>query len=121
MKSGKARTRLPYLVVGVLIAVGLYYALDLGHGERRLLLYSIARELAVGMPRSQVETVLSRHQAPFLNRSDTPDGIVLRVSLGAAEFGLLSIQFQQGLLSSARIRGEDGPEDRLEDAPPDIP
>lgn len=88
--------------------------------DRRFLVYSIQRQLRAGQSRADVEAVIKTHMAPFLHRHELEDGILLRADTGLSNAVLLRATFEDGRLVSARIRGEDGPHERFDDAPPDI-
>ncbi len=116
--------RIPETAALILIGIVLAQLLDLvlfsSKPERRFLLYSIQRELHDRLPLVDVEEIVQRHKAPFIHEYRKDDSITLRVDTGFTDSAVLSITFTDGHLTSARIRGEDGPHERFEDAPPDI-
>ena len=106
--------------IGIAVTVILQGFVFDDHSERRFTLYNLQRELHAGMSPAQVESVISRHSAPFVHRVIANDMVFLRVDFRAAQSCLLSISFRNGVLASSRIRGEDGPHEVFSDAPPDI-
>ena len=88
--------------------------------ERRFTIYNIMKELDVGINKNQINLIISRHNTPFLHRTDVNQDIILRVDLGIFDSCLLSIKMKQNKLVSASIRGEDGPQDYFQDAPQDL-
>ena len=87
---------------------------------RKQTLYNIAKELSFGMTQEQVNSVIDKYDESYLHRHESQDRIILRVNLGITDSCLLSIRLTKGKLTSARIRGEDGPHETFSDAPPDI-
>jgi hypothetical protein len=75
------------------------------------------RELKPGMPKSEAQAVVRRHQAPFVGHYEDSDGIVLNVKLWPAQYLELYMRFDQDRLVKAGIVGEDGPHDVPKDAP----
>ena len=90
------------------------------HAERRFTLYSIMRELHKGMPRSEVEAILGRHDTPFIMKHSEDNSVYLSVSLGGRDYLYLAIEFIDGKLSKAHFGGEDNPCDVPKDAPPNL-
>lgn len=104
-------TSLCWLFIGVWI--GNSYASN----ERRFILYGLMRELKPGMPKSEAQVVIQRHQAPFIKYHVEPNDVVLWVSLPPKDFLQLYMHFDQERLVKAGIVGEDGPHDVPKDAP----
>lgn len=72
------------------------------------------------MLQSEAEMVVNRKASQYLHKRAVTNGLILRVDTGLANSCLLYIQFNNGRLMSARIRGEDGPHEVFIDAPSDI-
>ncbi len=109
-----------------LVAVGVGLALvcrDLildRDADRRFALYNIMRELRRDMPRSEVESIISRHDAPYIRKHADDNSISLSVILGGINSLYLAAEFSGGKLVKARFGGEDNPWDVPKDAPPSI-
>ena len=88
--------------------------------ERRFALYNIMRELRKGMLRAEVESIISRHDAPFIRHDIRDQSISLSVKLGGINMLYLALEFGTGMLSKARFGGEDNPWDVPKDAPSNI-
>jgi hypothetical protein len=84
-------------------------------------LYSMLRELRVGMPREEVLEVVKRHTIAGVeeHRFDNGD-ITLWVHYGNIDSCSLTIGFNGNSLAIARTVGEDGAEDKCPMAPPDL-
>ena len=72
------------------------------------------------MTRAEVEAVIGRHDAPYIEKSGSGASTRLTVRMGGLNWLYLEIRFSGGGLSSARFAGEDSPEDVPDDAPPNI-
>jgi hypothetical protein len=108
------------LIAGVVFGLVVEHALFQLDSDRRYALYNIRRELKFSLSRAEVEAIIARHQTPFIH-IHRGDGIALSVKLGGlARHCELSFAFEGDKLTTARIRGEDGPHDRFGDAPPDL-
>ena len=90
------------------------------HADRRFTLYSIMRELDKGMPRSEVEAIVVRHDTPFIMKHSDANKISLSVSLGGRDYVYLAMEFVGGHLAKAYFGGEDNPWDVPKDAPATI-
>ena len=88
--------------------------------DRRFALYNIMRELLQGMSRSDVDTIISRHDAPFIVHHAQDNSISLSVMLGGINSFYLAIEFSSGKLTKAHFGGEDNPRDVPKDAPANI-
>jgi hypothetical protein len=87
------------------------------HADRRFALYSIMRELHKGMPRSEVEVIIGRHDTPFIMKHSQDNNVSLSVSLGGRDYLYLAIEFMDGKLAKAYFGGVDNPWDVPKDAP----
>ena len=84
-------------------------------------LYSMIRELRIGMPRADVLAVVKRHSTPDVKEYLSVDGdITLWVHYGVMDSCSLTIGFKAGVLERARTLGEDGSWDKCPSAPPDL-
>ena len=106
-------------VGGGLSLVGRDVILD-RDADRRFALYNIMRELRKGMSRAEVESVISRHDAPFIRKEKGADFISLSVMLGRINMLYLALEFTRELLSKAKFGGEDNPQDVPKDVPSNI-
>ncbi len=102
-----------------------FQALDVAavklHQPRLDALYSMMRELRVGMPRTEVLGVVKRHSTPDVNTHLFENGdITLWVHYGVVDSCSLTIGFKAGALEIARTVGEDGSWDKCPSAPPDL-
>lgn len=88
--------------------------------ERRFVLYNIRRELRQGMTREEVETVVARHDAPYVEKRADADALRLTAKTGLVNRLHLSIRFSNGVLAEARFGGEDHPQDVPRDVPSNI-
>jgi len=88
--------------------------------DRRFALYNIMRELRKGMSHAEVESVISRHEAPYIERRALDEAIQLSVKLGGINWLYLALEFNTDKLTQAHFGGEDNPWDVPKDAPPNI-
>ena len=72
------------------------------------------------MSRAEVETVISRHDAPFIRKDNGDQSLLLSVWLGGIDMLYLALGFEDGVLNKAQFGGEDNPKDVPKDAPPNI-
>ena len=107
------------IALGTIIGIGIAGGLS-SHGERRYVLYGIQRELKGGMPRSDVLAIVEKHDHDSFVTRSSEEQLIVWVSLGGAQYCGLIVSFENSQLVSSQIRGEDGPEERFDDAPPDI-
>jgi hypothetical protein len=91
-----------------------------GHEDRRFLLYNIMTELRKEMARSEVEAIISRHSAPFIDRYEKEDRLTLTVWLSTLRALYLKMSFSDQKLIRAEFAGLDSPQDVSPDAPPAI-
>jgi hypothetical protein len=77
-------------------------------------------DLRPQMRRHEVDEVIARHGANRLQRTATPEEVLLRGQTGVASSWQLAISFRADRLVRARARTEDGPFSRPSDVPPDI-
>ena len=123
--------RVPWRVVGILVALGLCGAIVLQGFQRFVLgvkpenrqsVYAIQRELRKDMTREEVSAVVARHQDEHLRVNWTPQSDTMTVStvIGFFQGCDLRVRFQNERLVSATVRGDDTPDQRLSDAPADI-
>lgn len=112
------------IVLGLIAGVVVGFLLLKANHERRFDVYEIARKLERGMSPAQVEHVLDENWRPYMKRGGTlKDGagtIQVTAWFGRAEYLFLYIYFDDGKLIGTKMHGEDSPEDRYEDQPPDI-
>ena len=108
------------LAIGGLLAIIVRDQLVDQHADRRFALYHVRRELRAGMSRAEVEAVISRHQAPYVEKVESGDAIRLTVRMGGRNWLYLDITFSGGAVVGARFAGEDSLEDVPDDAPPNI-
>ena len=113
------------------IAQMAYFAIGAGLGfvstnvlssrkDRRFVLYNIMKELRKEMARSEVEAIISRHSAPFVERYEREDYLQLTVWLSTLRALFLTMSFVDQKLTRAEFAGVDSPEDVPRDAPPVI-
>jgi len=88
--------------------------------DRRFALYNIRRELRKDMSRTEVESIIGRHDAPFIRKHMQDNSISLSVMLGGINSLYLAMEFSEGKLIKAYFGGEDNPQDVPGDAPPNI-
>jgi hypothetical protein len=91
-----------------------------GSADRRFVLYNIMKELRKGMSRSDIEAVVERHYAPFVDRDESNDTLVFSVWLNAIRALHLKITFAEQKLARAEFAGLDSPSDVPPDAPSPI-
>lgn len=104
---------------GVLALIGRDIILE-RDADRRFALYNIMRELRKGMSRAEVESVISRHDAPYIRKDTQAENLFLSVKMGGINVLFLDLEFTAGTLTTAKFRGEDNPWDVPEDVPPNI-
>ena len=123
--------RIPWRVIGVLVALGVCGAIVLRGFQRFVLgvkpenreaLYAIQRELRKDMTREEVDAVVARHQGEHQKINWAPQSNTMTVStvIGFFQGCDLRVRFRDGRLVSAMVRGDDTPDQRLPDAPADI-
>ena len=88
--------------------------------DRRFALYNMMRELKKGMSRAEVESVINRHDAPYIRKHTEAESLKLSVMLGGINELYLALEFTAGKLIKARFGGEDNPWDVPKDAPSKI-
>ncbi len=110
---------LAHLAFGFTLALTFIWLMDVNR-ERRFVIYHIIGELKKDMPKAEAEDVIHRHQATFINRSDSEGRTFLLVHMGLTDALYLSIDYADGKLVSARLGGEDNPQDVPKDAPANI-
>jgi hypothetical protein len=91
-----------------------------GSADRRFVLYNVMKELRKDMARSDVEDIVDRHYAPFVERRDWNDNLALSVWLSAMRTLTISITFEEEKLARAEFFGIDSPSDLPSDAPSPI-
>lgn len=91
-----------------------------GHEDRRFVLYNIMKELRKEMARSEVEAIIRGHSAPFVERYERVDLLMLTVWLSALRNLFLKMSFDDQKLTRAEFADLDSPEDVPPDAPPSI-
>ena len=72
------------------------------------------------MPKKDVISIIDNHSNPFVNKMTSEKEIVLHVSIGFTRYCFLWMEFKDGKLNYAGIRGEIGETDTFEDSPKDI-
>ena len=105
--------------IGITFALTIILILDVNR-ERRFTLYHIRNELKKDFSKAEVEVIINRHQASFINKIETNEGISLRVDLGMADSLSLNLAFLDNRLKSAHLSGEDSPTDVPKDAPSNL-
>lgn len=92
--------------------------------ENRYVLYEVRNSLQYGMSRSEVQTILDRAKAGRrgLDYSSTDDRRFLTAWTHVSLFRTVNLlmEFSGDRLTHADLRGDGGPSDRLQDAPPDL-
>jgi hypothetical protein len=88
--------------------------------DRRFALYNIMRELRKGMSRGEVDSIINRHDAPYIRKDTKDESIFLSVKLGGINMLYVALGFATGKLIKAKFGGEDNPWDVPKDAPPNI-
>jgi hypothetical protein len=120
MKTLAISTALACMVGGAVVAYIGEQTFSSPKEERRFLVYAIARDLRLGMARAEVAAVIERHRAPYLDLSEEPGVVRVRVNISSARSCQLTLGFSDERLTYMRIRGENGPDDRFPDAPADM-
>lgn len=116
-----SQRRLLYVVLGSLtLLVALLVADGVTGRGREKAVFDLMGHLRRGMSRDEVIKLVNRSDTSFLRLHETDDRLVATASTGLGRGCILTMEFQDKKLSSARIRGEDGPTDVLKGAPPDI-
>jgi hypothetical protein len=95
------------------------------HTERRFDVYDIAANLSRDMTVTEVKAVLDKKQKPFIKITggDIEKGngtIQVTTGLGWGEALFLYLHFYDGRLVATQMVGEDSPNDRFANQPPDI-
>ena len=91
-----------------------------GAADRRFVLYSVMKELRMDMSRTEIEGIVARHDAPFVERRQSNDRLTLSVWLSAMKVLFLTITFSEQKLVRAEFAGGDSPSDIPHDAPSPI-
>jgi hypothetical protein len=78
------------------------------------------KELRKEMARSEVEAIISRHFAPFVERYEKEDLLTLTVWSSMLRALYLKMSFSGQKLMRAELAGVDSPEDVPGDTPPAI-
>ena len=91
-----------------------------GSADRRFVLYNVMKELRKDMPRNDVEEIVDRHYAPFVERRERSDNLALSVWLSAMKTLTIVITFEEEKLARAEFFGIDSPSDLPSDAPSPI-
>lgn len=91
-----------------------------GSADRRFVLYNVMKELRKDMPRGDVEDIVDRHYAPFVERREWNDNLALSVWLSAMNTLTIRITFEEEKLARAELFGSDSPLDIPNDAPSQI-
>ena len=78
------------------------------------------KELRKDMLRSDVEEIVERHYAPFVERRERSDNLALSVWLSAMKTLTIVITFEEEKLVRAEFFGIDSPSDIPHDAPGQI-
>ena len=91
-----------------------------GAADRRFVLYNVMKELRRDMSRTEIEGVVARHNAPFVERRQSNDMMALSVWLSAMKVLTLRITFAEQKLVRAEFAGIDSPSDIPHDAPSPI-
>ncbi|HKY44418.1 MAG TPA: hypothetical protein VJM50_15125 [Pyrinomonadaceae bacterium] len=84
------------------------------------MLYNVMKELRKDMSRSEIEGIVARHSAPFVERHERNDTLALSVWLSAMRALTLKITFAEQKLTQAEFVGIDSPSDIPRDAPSPI-
>jgi hypothetical protein len=112
--------QISYFVIGAGVGFVSRNVVWNGHEDRRFVLYNIMKELRKEMARSEVEAIISRHSAPFIDRYEKDDRLTLTVWLSTLRALYLKMSFSDQKLIRAEFAGLDSPEDVNPDAPPAI-
>ena len=91
-----------------------------GSADRRFVLYNVMKELRKDMSRSEIEGIINRHAAPFVERHESNNTLSLSVWLSAMKTLTLKINFADQKLARAEFVGIDSPSDIPRDAPSPI-
>ena len=91
-----------------------------GSADRRFALYNVMKGLRKDMPRGDVEDIVDRHYAPFVERREWNDNLALSVWLSAMNTLTIKITFEEEKLARAEFFGIDSPSDLPGDAPSPI-
>ena len=78
------------------------------------------KELRKDMSRSEIEGIINRHVAPFIERHESNNTLSLSVWLSAMKTLTLKINFEEQKLARAEFVGIDSPSDIPRDAPSPI-
>ena len=94
------------------------------HTDRRFDVYDMATSLARDMTVAEVHALLEEKRKPSMKiRTGINNGagtIQVTTSLGWAEYLFLYLYFYDGRLVATHMVGEDSPDDKFPDQPPDI-
>lgn len=120
MKKKELIGQLGLVAVGVILSLAVVELVLEKDADRRFTLYNIRRELQKGLPRAEVEAVIARHDAPYIEKHRGDESVVLSVRLGGINMLYLRIDFAEEKLTRARFGGEDHRQDVPKDAPPNI-
>jgi len=110
------------VLVGLLSLLGFQrFVLGVKPANRQAL-YETQRELRKGMSKEEVSAIIGRHQNEHVRVVWSPEGdsVTMSTVIGLFEGCDLRATFSNDRLFSATIRGDDTPNQRLPDAPPDI-
>ena len=90
--------------------------------SNRLVIYAIQLSLRAGMSVKDVTHVVETHRTKDIKVwwSDSKDALNVATSVGLNEHCELRVKFRGGALVSSSGRGDDVPDQRFADAPPDI-
>ena len=91
-----------------------------GAADRRFVLYNVMKELRKDMSRTEIEGIVTRHLAPFVERRQNNDMMALSVWLSAMKVLTLKITLAEQKLARAEFAGIDHPSDIPHDAPSPI-
>lgn len=109
------------LVTGLVIAAIFVFALDITW-QNRFPLYNVRNQLYLGINRQEVDRIVEKNCGWGVNviRSDETQ-LVMYAKVGLmADSITLTMDFADDSLVSAKIVGEDNPQDIPRDAPPDL-
>ena len=91
-----------------------------GAADRRFVLYNVMKELRKDMSRTEIEPLVARHHAPFVERRQSNDMLALSVWLSAMRVLTHMITYAEQKLARAEFVGIDSPSDIPRDAPSPI-
>ncbi len=113
--------RMKYLIM-VLAGVCILCGYESFQYKKRMEIYAVALSLKPDMQKSEVLEVINNQRGAHTKISSSDGGNSLKLSAytGFGSFCRLKITFQNDRLISAKIRGENSPNQRFADAPPDI-